>query len=148
MDTHSTLHHRRHQVRHISLPFSNIFVLFILSFSKAKKASPQKKDYSFGVNARRNLMKKSMYKISHTVGLMDLPCSCAFMSLSLGILTESVYLLLRCALIHCHRPDLLDYNKLDKVGVLIFSVAFIDHWYHLFLGRSTWKHLTSVQSGS
>ena len=91
MDTHSTLHHRGHQVRHISSPSLYHFDLFILSFSKAKKASPQKKDCSSGVNARQNLTKKSMCRISHIAGLMDLPCSCAFLSLSLGILTQNIF---------------------------------------------------------
>ena len=72
MDTHSTLHHRGYQVRHIISPrLLQHSDLFILSFSKAKKASPQKKDYSSGVNARQNLTKKSTCRMSHIAGLID-----------------------------------------------------------------------------
>jgi cofilin len=38
----------------------------------------------------------------HTLETLCQPCSLTHLSF-------------RCALIHCHRPDLLDYDKLDKV---------------------------------
>ena len=115
-------------IRFVLFPgmIQHLFDLFIPSFPKAKKASLRKKGYSSGVNARRNLTKKSTCRISHIVGLMGLHCSCAF-SYPLLILTE-ISIFLRCALIHCHRPDLLDYNKLDKVSVLSsLPTIFIDH---------------------
>jgi hypothetical protein len=131
MDTHSTLHHRGHQVRPISPYGPTPLRSFITSFPKAKKASLRKKGYSSGVNARQNLTKKSTCRISHIVGLMDLHCSCAFLY-PLLILTK-IFIFLRCALIHCHRPDLLDYNQLDKVSVLLsLSTTFIDHLDHSY----------------
>jgi len=65
-------------IRFILPPRLHLFDLFIPSFSKVKKASPQKKGYSSGVNARQNHTKKSTYRISHIAGLMGLPCSCTF----------------------------------------------------------------------
>lgn len=43
---------------------------------------------------------------------MDSPCE---LESDLKANAADCFIVLSCALIHCHRPELLDYNKLDKV---------------------------------
>ena len=52
-----------------------------------------------------------MSKISLSAGLTDLHCL-FFHDYRLALIRSRSF---RCALIHCHRPDLIDYDKLDKV---------------------------------
>ena len=132
MDTHFTLHHRRHQVRHISSPSLTFRSFHIFIFESEE-----------GLSAKEGLLLWCQRKTEpyQEVDVQDFSYSWSdglalfvrVLASFLGILTENIYSFLRCALIHCHRPDLLDYNKLDKVSVPIsLSVAFIDHRDHLF----------------
>jgi hypothetical protein len=97
---------------HIFLPVS-MFITH-LSFSVRKVCLPKRASYS-GVSARQSHTKKLMCGISLPVGRMGLPCLFFLCSLRMS---HPHCLLRRCALIHCHRPDLLDYDKLDKVRVV------------------------------
>lgn len=77
-----------------------------------KKGYLRRKVYSYGVNGKHSHMMRYPFKTLLTVGLTGLPCMLFLMtSLARQILIQTD----RCALIHCHRPDLLDYNSLDKV---------------------------------
>jgi len=53
-----------------------------------------------------------MCKTSRIVGLMV--SLCMWNSSSQNLLMDLISSNIRCALIHCHRPDLLDYDMLDK----------------------------------
>ena len=104
---------------------------------KAKKAFLQKRAYYSGANARRRRTRKWTSKTFPRAGPMDSPCAFSPSSATLYecILTECCR---RCALIHCHRPDLLDYDKLDKVRCAA-DLPFHGS-YHPVTGRSTREH--------
>lgn len=53
-----------------------------------------------------------MCRTSRIVGLMV--SLCVWNSSSQNLLMDLISSNIRCALIHCHRPDLLDYDMLDK----------------------------------
>lgn len=80
-----------------------------IAFRKVKKVCQQRRAFCSGVNARLRLTTMSMCKIFHTAGQMGSLCAYSVCWVEGCRLTGR-----RCALIHCHRPDLLDYDKLNK----------------------------------
>ena len=78
-----------------------------------RKVFQPKRVYSSGVSARHSLTKKWTFRTSRWVGQMDLLCKYYTCVLSFTLMMGRY----RCALIHSHRPELLDYDKLDKVRI-------------------------------
>ena len=106
MDPHPSIHHRRYQVcRTVVFDPSSW-----LTNVPVKKVFERRKGCYFGVNGRQNHTKKWTYRTFHIVGRMGSLCASKLLYLFCIYLYDY-----RCALIHCHRPDLLDYDKLDKV---------------------------------
>lgn len=90
-----------------------VHTMSILHSSKTsptvKRVCPQKRVFFFGVSERLSRMKKLMFRTSRIVGLTVSPVRPKF-----SMITPVSDAYKRCALIHCHRPDLLDYDSLDK----------------------------------
>ena len=64
-----------------------------------------------GVSERRRHTQKLTSKTSHGVGQMAWHCQTHLIWI---IVIYAYQYVSRCALIHCHRPDLIKYSELDK----------------------------------
>lgn len=74
----------RFTIADIRYPPTVHVLIIILTVNQAKKVYRRKKAYSCGVNEKRSLIKKSMFKTSRSVGRMGLLCSCIGISKSLS----------------------------------------------------------------
>ena len=109
-----------------------------------RKACLLRKACFCGVSARRNPTKKLMCKISPSAGLTDLHCKLqAEYHCKLFYMTDNS----RCALIHCHRPDLIDYDKLDKVNPPPCRLRLY-LFYFPVVDRPPWQHASRFPNSS
>jgi hypothetical protein len=118
MDARPTIHNSRYQVRYLSFASPvDTLIVFVPSSEE-------------GLSAKEGLLlwcqrKTAPYK---EVNVQDFSLSwsdgLALFVFLFGCLASLIRsLCLRCALIHCHRPDLIDYDKLDKVMHVLEGVC-------------------------